>query len=104
MRYSRQLLGRFFKLIAIGALVGIVFSILFIALPMAGVLFILSTLNIGWTLPWVPSAPLIMAIGAIAGGTFAAVLFIKDRYVPYVEEVPDFEDDGGDSSNELGDK
>lgn len=104
MRYSRQLLGRFFKLIAVGALVGIVFSILFIALPMAGVLFILSAFNIGWTLPWVPSAPLIMAIGAIVGGVFAAGLFIKDRYVPYVEEVPDFEEDADDISNDRRDK
>ena len=97
MRYSRQLLGRFFKFIAVGALVGIVFSILFIALPMAGVLFILSAFDIGWTLPWVPSMPLIMAVGAAAGSVFAAALFIKDRYIPYVEEVPDFEEDGDDS-------
>lgn len=96
MRYSRQLLGRFFKFIAVGALVGIVFSILFIALPMAAVLFTLSAFNIGWTLPWIPSAPVIMTVGAIAGAVFAAVLFIKDRYIPYVEEVPDFEEDGED--------
>ncbi|MDF2365877.1 hypothetical protein [Sneathiella sp.] len=96
MRYSRPLLGRFFKFIAVGALVGIVFSILFIALPMAGVLFTLSAFDIGWTLPWAPSMPQIMAVGAIAGGAFAAVLFIKDRYVPYVEEVPDFEGDDDD--------
>lgn len=93
MRYSRPLLGRFFKFIAIGALVGIVFSIVFIALPMVGVLFILNAFNIGWTLPWVPSMPLIMTVGALAGAVFAAVLFIKDRYIPYVEEVPDFEAD-----------
>ncbi|WP_288904135.1 hypothetical protein [uncultured Sneathiella sp.] len=104
MRYSRPLLERFFKFIAIGILVGIVFSVIFIALPMAGVLFILSAFEIGWTLPWVPSMPLIMAVGAIAGGAFAAGLFIKDRYVPYVEEVPDFEEDGEDISNDRRDR
>lgn len=100
MRYPRQLTGRFFKFIAVGALVGIVFSILFIALPMAGVLFILSAFDIGWTLPWVPSMPQIMAVGAIAGAAFAAALFIKDRYVPYVEEVPDFEGDDDDTGSD----
>ncbi|MCC3303305.1 hypothetical protein [Sneathiella sp. HT1-7] len=100
MRYSRPLIGRFFKFVAVGALVGIVFSILVIALPMAGVLFILSAFDIGWTLPWVPSMPQIMAIGAIAGAAFAAALFIKDRYVPYVEEVPDFEGDDDDPGSD----
>lgn len=83
---------------------GIVFSILFIALPMAGVLFILSAFNIGWTLPWIPSMPLIMTVGAIAGAVFATALFIKDRYIPYVEEVPDFEEEGDDFSNDRRDR
>lgn len=83
---------------------GIVFSILFIALPMAGVLFILSAFDIGWTLPWIPSMPLIMTVGAIVGAVFAAALFIKDRYIPYVEEVPDFEEEGDDFSNDRRDR
>ena len=96
MRFSRRFLASFFKFVTVGALVGIVFSILFIALPLVGLLFLLSILNNGWTLSWAPSAPVIMIIGAIGGGLFAAILFIKDRYIPYVEEVPDFEVDDDD--------
>ncbi|MEX0583264.1 MAG: hypothetical protein WD185_06305 [Sneathiella sp.] len=93
MRFSRQIIERFFKFVAIGALVGIVFSIIFIVLPVAALLFLLNTLDMGWNLQWVPSAPILMMLGAGGGGLFAAALFIKDRYIPYVEEVPDFEAD-----------
>ncbi|MFC4272352.1 hypothetical protein GQF03_13660 [Sneathiella chungangensis] len=48
--------------------------------------------------------PLIMTVGAIAGAVFAAALFIKDRYIPYVEEVPDFEEEGDDFSNDRRDR
>jgi|TARA_R110002094_G_scaffold77166_1_gene83780 hypothetical protein len=96
VRFSRELLGRFGKFVAVGALVGIVFSVIFVALPLAALLFVTSALDMGWSLPWVPSAPLILTAGAIAGAGFAAILFIKDRYVPYVEEVPDFEEEDED--------
>ena len=93
LRYSRQTIEKFLKFVAIGALVGIVFSIIFIVLPTAALLFLLNTLDVSWNLRWVPSAPVLMTLGAIGGGLFSAALFIKDRYIPYVEEVPDFEAD-----------
>ena len=68
LRYSRQTSEKFLKFVAIGALVGIVFSIIFVVLPAAALLFLLNTLDVGWNLQWIP-------------------------YIPYVEEVPDFEAD-----------
>ncbi|MCF8465787.1 MAG: hypothetical protein K9G33_00140 [Sneathiella sp.] len=103
MRFPPHLIGKFFKFVAVGALVGIVFSILFIALPVAGLLFLISGLDLGWNLQWIPSAPAIMTFGAGGGGLFATILFIKDRYIPYVEQVPDFEADADepDSNKHL---
>ena len=93
MRLSPDLLARFVKFVVIGALVGIVFSVIFLALPLAGLLFLVAALDLGISLPWVPTAPTILAFGAIVGALFSAFLFIKDHYVPYVEDVPDFEKD-----------
>lgn len=76
----------------VGAFVGIVFSIIFVALPAAGLLLAINSFSLGWNTGWVPTAPTIMALGALTGGLFSGGLFIKDQLIPYVEEVPDFED------------
>ncbi len=67
-------------------------------------LFLLITLYLGWYLQWFPSAPVLMTLGAIGGGVFSAVLFIKDRYIPYVEEVPDFEADAEEPGTDPYDR
>ncbi|WP_339635448.1 hypothetical protein [uncultured Sneathiella sp.] len=104
MRFTRQTIEKFSKFVAIGALVGIVFSVIFIVLPAAALLFLLNTLDVGWNLQWVPSAPVLMTLGAVGGGLFSAALFIKDRYIPYVEEVPDFEADAEEPGTDPYDK
>ncbi|USG60824.1 hypothetical protein NBZ79_16820 [Sneathiella marina] len=96
MRFPPQQIARFFKFAAIGAMTGIVFSIIFLVLPAAGLLFAVNAFGLDWDMRWVPSVGMIMAMGAICGAIFAAGLFIKDQYRPYVEEVPDFEADAED--------
>ncbi|PHQ69794.1 MAG: hypothetical protein COB93_07160 [Sneathiella sp.] len=93
MRFSAHTIKKFLRSVAVGALTGIVISIVCVALPGAGIILLISTLDLGWDLQWIPSAPAIMALGALGGGLFAAALFIKDTYIPYVEVVPDFEAD-----------
>lgn len=93
MRFRRQQTIRFLRSVAVGALVGIVFSILFVVLPSAGLIVLISSLDMGWDLQWIPSTPVLMGLGALVGGGFSAILFIKDQYVPYVEPVQDFEED-----------
>ncbi len=96
MRFRRQQTIRFLRSVAVGALVGIVFAILFVILPSAALILLVSSLDMGWDLQWIPSTPVLMALGALIGGAFSAILFIKDQYVPYVEPVQDFEDDDED--------
>jgi predicted lysophospholipase L1 biosynthesis ABC-type transport system permease subunit len=98
------LIRKFVKAVAVGALTGIVFSILCVAFQGAGIILLISTLDLGWDLQWIPSVPVIMLLGALGGGLFSAVLFIKDRYIPYVEEVPDFEADAEDTSKDPFDR
>ena len=93
MRFPPQLVAKFSKFAVIGALTGIVFSIVFFVLPTAGLLFAVNAFSLDWNMQWVPSVGVIMAMGAICGAIFAAGLFIKDQYTPYVEDVPDFEAD-----------
>jgi hypothetical protein len=92
---SKQLYP-FLKSCAFGALTGVVFAIGIIALPGVGIIFLISFYNIGWDLSWFPSAFTIAFAGAGLGGVIAGGLYIKDKYVPYVEAVPDFEADAED--------
>jgi len=102
VRFPPHMIKKFLRAVAVGALTGIVFSIVCVALPGAGIILLISTLDLGWDLQWIPSAATIMAIGAFGGGLFAAILFIKDQYVPYVEVVPDFEADAEDPNSDDG--
>ncbi|MBE7636420.1 hypothetical protein GUA87_06150 [Sneathiella sp. P13V-1] len=81
------------KSASVGALTGIVFAIVFLAVPGALLLFVAGTLDLAWDLSWIPDVMDVILIGAIAGGGLAIALFIKDQYVPYVEEVQDFEEE-----------
>lgn len=86
----------FLKSCAFGALTGVVFAIGAIALPGAAIIFLVSVYSLGWDMGWFPTAFQIAVAGAIAGGVISGALFIKDKYVPYVEAVPDFEADAED--------
>ncbi|MEH6526092.1 MAG: hypothetical protein V7723_08450 [Sneathiella sp.] len=96
MRFPPQMIAKFFKFVGVGALTGIVFAVVFFVLPAAGLLFAVNAFALDWDMRWVPSVGMIMALGAFCGAIFAAVLFVKDQYTPYVEEVPDFEADAED--------
>jgi len=96
VRFEPDLLKQFAKSVILGGFTGIVFAILLVALPGAALIFILGVLNVSWDLSWFPDAFTIIFFGGLAGGGFAAALFIKDRYIPYVEEVQDFEEDPDD--------
>lgn len=96
MQRNSQILRSLAKTVLAGAFVGIVAAIIFLALPAAGLILIAGSFNLNWNLNWIPSAGSIMMAGGILGGLFAAGLFIKDRFTPYVEEVPDFESDAED--------
>jgi len=78
---------------ALGALTGIVFAIVFIGLPEALLLFIAGSLQLPWDLSWLPDVQTVLLIGAVGGGSLSIILYIKDLYVPYVEDVQDFEED-----------
>jgi hypothetical protein len=93
VRFPPHLIAKFLKFAVIGALTGIVFSVVFFVLPAAGLLFAVNAFSLDWNMQWVPSVELIMGMGAFCGAVFAAGLFIKDQYTPYVEDVPDFEAD-----------
>lgn len=84
------------KSAAFGALTGVVFAIGVVALPGAALVFVVSFYSLGWDMSWFPSAFLIAFAGAVSGGVISGALFIKDKYVPYVEVVPDFEADAED--------
>jgi len=77
----------------LGAFTGIVFAVVFVALPGAALIFVVGALEWPWDLSWFPDIGQIMGLGGIIGALFAAFLFIKDRHIPYVEELQDFEDD-----------
>ncbi|MFT6557833.1 hypothetical protein [Sneathiella sp.] len=96
MRFSPELVAQFSKSVGLGALTGIVLAIVFIAMPGAAILFVVGVFNLSWDLSWFPDAITVLVFGALAGGGFAGILFIKDRYIPYVEEVHDFEEDPDD--------
>jgi len=78
---------------SLGALTGIVFAIVFIGVPEALLLFASGYFQLLWDLSWLPGVETILLIGAIGGAGLAMILYIKDLYVPYVEEVHDFEED-----------
>ncbi|MBO6826976.1 MAG: hypothetical protein JJ879_12295 [Sneathiella sp.] len=78
---------------SLGALTGIVFAIVFIGIPEAILLFVVGSFQLPWDLSWLPGVETILLTGAIGGGGLAIILYIKDLYVPYVEEVQDFEED-----------
>ncbi len=81
------------KSASVGALTGIVFAIVFLAVPGAVLLFVAGTLQLVWDLSWIPGVMDVIIIGAVVGGIIATLLFIKDQYVPYVEDVQDFEEE-----------
>ena len=83
----------FLKAVVVGTLTGIVFGVVFLALPGAALLIAVGTMGWQWDLSWIPNVSTIMTIGGTIGGLFSALLFVKDRHIPYVEEVQDFEDD-----------
>ncbi len=56
----------------------------------------MGVLNLDWDLSWFPDVKLILGLGALIGGSFAAALFIKDQHIPYVEPMQDFEEDPED--------
>ncbi|OUR78783.1 hypothetical protein A9Q83_06140 [Alphaproteobacteria bacterium 46_93_T64] len=84
---------QFLKSAALGALTGIVFAVVLVALPGAALIFVVGVLELPWDLSWFPGIFTIMTLGGAAGAFFAVILFIKDRHVPYVEEVQDFEEE-----------
>jgi len=77
-------------------LTGVVFSILFVALPGAAVLFLVGVLDLNLDLSWFPSALTILTVGGFLGALFTVILFVKDRYIPYVEQLQEFEEDSED--------
>lgn len=81
------------KSASVGALTGIVFAIVFLAVPGALLLFVAGALDLTWDLSWIPGVMDVILIGAVSGGGLAIILYIKDQYVPYVEEVQDFEEE-----------
>ena len=81
------------KSASVGALTGIVFAIVFLAVPGAVLLFVAGALHLAWDLSWIPGVMDVIIIGAVVGGVIATLLYIKDQYVPYVEEVQDFEEE-----------
>jgi membrane associated rhomboid family serine protease len=83
----------FLKAVVVGTLTGIVFGVVFLALPGAALLIVVGTMGLHWDLSWIPDVSTIMAIGGIVGAVFAALLFVKDKHIPYVEDVQDFEED-----------
>ncbi|WP_206378106.1 hypothetical protein [Sneathiella limimaris] len=83
----------FLKTVVVGVLTGVVAGIVLLAIPGAGLLLLVGVLGLQWDLSWMPEVSTMMAIGGVCGGAFSAFLFIKDRHVPYVEEVQDFEID-----------
>ena len=96
MRFEPETVQQFAKSAATGALTGIVFAVVFVALPGALILFLVGTFGLDWDVSWFPDAVTILVAGAALGAFFAAFLFIKDQYIPYVEEVQDFEEDPDD--------
>ncbi len=96
MRYTPEQFKQLAKSAILGAFTGIVFAVVGIALPGALALFLVGVFNLDWDLSWFPNASLILTTGAVLGAAFAAILFIKDPYIPYVEEVQDFEEDPDD--------
>ncbi len=91
-----EILYPFVKSCAFGALTGVVFAIGLVALPGVALMFLIGFLNVAWDLAWFPSAFNIAFLGAGLGALIAGALYIKDKYVPYVEVVPDFEADAED--------
>ena len=83
----------FIKAIAVGALTGVVFGVVLLALPGAALLLVVAIFGFHWDLSWIPEVSAIMALGGVLGGTVAGFLFNKDKHIPYVEEVQEFEDD-----------
>ena len=83
----------FLKAVVVGTLTGIVFGVVFLALPGAALLIVVGTMGLQWDLSWIPDVSTIMTIGGLVGAVFSAVLFVKDRHIPYVEDVQDFEED-----------
>jgi hypothetical protein len=94
--YRRTQIKPFLKSMGVGALTGIVFAVVFLAAPGALLLFVVGALALPWDLSWLPDIFTIMVLGGSLGAIFSAILFVKDRHVPYVEDVQDFEDDTGD--------
>ncbi len=83
----------FLKAVVVGILTGIVFGVVFLALPGAALLIVVGIMGWQWDLSWIPEVSTIMTIGGIVGAVFSALLFVKDKHIPYVEEVQDFEED-----------
>ncbi len=93
MKLTPEKITEFGKSAALGAFTGIVFSVIFVALPGALTLFAVGVMDINWDLSWFPDAITILSSGALIGAIIATILFIKDQHIPYVETVQDFEDD-----------
>lgn len=96
MRFTSDQVAQFAKSAGLGALTGVVFSVICIALPGAALIFVVGVLDLDWDLSWFPDVKLILSLGVLFGAIFAAALFIKDQLVPYVEPVQDFEEDPED--------
>ena len=85
---------QFVKSAVLGAFTGLVFAVVFVALPGAALIFVVGVLDLPWDLSWFPDIIQIMGLGCLIGALFATFLFIKDRHIPYVEDVQDFEENG----------
>jgi hypothetical protein len=93
MGHSSRTYLAFAKAVLVGALTGVVFGVVLLALPGAALLLLVGMMGLHWDLSWFPEVSSIMMLGGLFGAVFAAALFIKDRHIPYVEELQDFEED-----------
>lgn len=93
MLANSKILLSFIKAVIVGTLTGVVFGIVLLALPGAALLLIVGIFEFHWNLSWIPEVSTIMVIGGALGAIIAGLLFIKDKHIPYVEDVQEFEDD-----------
>ncbi|WP_025899943.1 hypothetical protein [Sneathiella glossodoripedis] len=100
MQATTRTYAAFAKAVIVGALTGVVFGVVLLALPGAALLLLVGVLGLHWDLSWIPQVSTIMVIGGLLGAAFAGALFIKDRHVPYVEDVQDFEEDPQNTDRE----
>jgi len=93
MRFPPDYLFPFIKAVLVGGLTGLVLGVMLLVLPSAIFLIVIGAMDVEWDLSWFPDVEFLMFLGIAVGAVYAGVLFIKDRHIPYVEDVPDFEED-----------